>query len=114
MSSIDDWRAVSRRGVLEVLNLLDKNGQMRFSRINNAVHGLCLASLTSALELADGLDLIKKRSCRIADDGSLQEIPKEDLEKGVKPQVSFYEIREKGREVVELQRRLATILATSS
>lgn len=113
MSSVDYWRVVARRGVLEVLDVLRNNGQLRFSKINDKVKGLCLASLTNALTLAREMDLIEKKSYIIADTGKLQEITEEEMKKGVKPQASFYKIRKKGEAVLILQEELVNIIGST-
>lgn len=108
-----DWRGLSRRGVLEVLQVLNLNGRMRFSSIRRKreIKRLCLASLTSALSIANKLGLIEKISYKIADDG-LEEITEANLKRGEKPQATFYEIKKKGRAVLELQEKISGILAS--
>jgi len=111
--SVYDWRAIARKGVFEVLQLLEQNGQMRFGSISKELENLCLASLTSALAIANELGLVKKTSYKITDDGSLHEMTEDDLEEGVRPQATFYKIEEKGKNVLELQERLNGLLRST-
>ena len=113
MSEIENIRAISRRGILEVLTVLEKNGKTRFSQLDDMIHGLCLGSLTNALKVAKDMNLIEKRSYVITGDG-LKEITDEEIKKGVKPQASFYKIKNKGRTVLELTRQLGTVLGAPS
>lgn len=111
--SVHHWRAISRKGVFEILHLLEQNGPKRFSTIGKEAEGLCLATLTSALTIAKDLGLIKKISYEIVDDGTLREITEDDLKKGVRAQATFYRIKEKGKAVLELQEELGNLLGST-
>lgn len=107
------WRAIGRKGVFEILHVLEKDGRKRFSAISGELEDLCLATLTSALTIAGDLGLVRKFSYKIADDGTLQEIPKDIVKRGVRAQATFYEIEKKGKDIIELQERLGEILRSA-
>lgn len=109
----NDWRALSRRGVFEVLQTLKQNGRMRFSNISKEMEGLCLASLTSALTIARELGLVEKMSYKIADDGSLEKLTEDDLKNGTRAQATLYQIAEKGEVVLELQEKMDNLLRSA-
>ena len=111
--SVHAWRAISRRGVFEVLDLLEQKGRKRFGAISKEVDGLCLATLTSALTTAKKLGLIEKTSYKISEKGTLQEITADELKRGVKPQATLYQIDEKGKAVLELKEKLDELLRST-
>jgi len=109
----DEIRTLSRKGILEILRLLNLKGPLRFSRINKEIPKLCLASLTNALTLAKDFDLIEKAVYRITEDGNLQTIDEDDLKKGVKPEASLYKLKKKGKAVLKINEDLIDLLRST-
>lgn len=112
-NSVHFWRDVSRRGVFEVLDALEQKGPMRFGNISKEVEGLCLATLTNALMVANKLGLVTKSSYKIADDGTLEEITEDDTRKGIRPQATLYKLDEKGKSVLALREKLGSLLGSA-
>ncbi len=110
---VQNWRKISRKGVFEVLHVLEKNGRERFSDISQEVEELCLATLASALTIADDLGLIEKTSYIITNEGTLRELMEDELKEGARPQATFYKIEDKGKAVLELKERLGDVLGSA-